>query len=435
MSRRRRSRTRARERGDRVSRRELLVALVAASGCSGEGIPTETPAADGFPCGVSSADATPTQALLWTRYEGDRPLFAEWWPLDDEARRQRVAAPFADQLAQVDATGLEAGRRYAFHFTDGERTSDTGHFRAALSADALEPVTFAAMSCALQTMPLRPLTAVAKAYELDAFLVLGDAVYADGATNRAEFDAEWRFALARAPNRAMRQATSTIATWDDHETEDNTSPDSTLPALAAAARESFLANQPIRPDVPGRIWRSRRWGRTVEVFVLDCRSERHLVPGEYVSRAQLDWLKSGIENSPAVFKVILNSVPIGNYDSALFGAFAHDRWDGHPAQKREVLEFIDAHRAGVLWLTGDFHIGIAGRIALEGVGAEQLEIAVGPAGASPNPALSYPTPPQFDYASAINNVVVLDLDPKARTARVRFVDGDERVLFDRVYTP
>lgn len=413
------------------TRREVLLAL-AASGCGG--VPIETPASDGFPCGVSSADATPTQVLLWTVYGGEQPLFVEWWPVDDEAARRRLAAPVLDGVAQVDATGLDPGRRYAFHFTDGARTSDVGRFRAAIAEDALVPLTFAASSCARQTTPLLPLAAVANGFTLDAFLCLGDAVYADGATNRPEYDAKWRGALARAPNRAMRQATSTIATWDDHEVENDASPASTPSELFAAARDSFFAHQPVRRDAPGRIWRSRRWGRTAEVFVLDCRSERDSAQGEYVSREQLEWLERGIANSPATFKLILNSVPIGNYPSALFQAAARDRWDGYPAQRRELLEFVDAHREGVLWLTGDFHIGVAGRVSLEGPGAGQVELACGPAGANlPNPALSYPAAPQFDYASADNNVLVLDLDPVTRSVRARFIGGDERVLFDQVY--
>jgi alkaline phosphatase D len=414
----------------KLTRREVVLAL-AASGC---GPTPEAPAASGFPCGVSSADVTPTRALVWTVYDGDAALFVEWWPADDEAARQRLSAPVNDGVAQVELTGLEAGRRYVFRFTDDARVSDAGRFRAAIADDALEPLTFAATSCARQTTALLPLSAVAEGFTLDAFLCLGDAVYTDGARSRADYDAKWRTALARAPNRAMRQATSTIATWDDHEIENDASPDSTTQERFDTARAAFYAHQPLRSDVPGRIWRSLRWGRTAEVFVLDCRGERDRHAGRYISSEQLDWLKQSIANSPATFKLILNSVPIGNYPSSLFQVQAHDRWDGFPEQRREVLEFIDAHREGVLWLTGDFHIGIAGRVALEGTGAEQVELACGPAGANlPNPALSYPSGPQFDYASAAHNVVVLDLDPASRSVRARFIGATQNVLFERTY--
>ncbi|MBL8911659.1 MAG: alkaline phosphatase D family protein [Archangium sp.] len=414
-----------------LTRREILLAL-AASGCAPEA--RETPAADGFPCGVSSADVTTTNALVWTVYSGADPLFVEWWPASDENARQRRAVEVIDGAAQLDLTNLTAGERYVFRFTDDTRTSDTGRFRAAIADDALEPLTFAVSSCARQTTALLPLAAVGNGFTLDAFLCLGDAVYADGAITRSDYDAKWRGALARAPNRAMRRATSTIATWDDHEVENDASPDHTTPERFSIARDSFFAHQPARIDAPNRIWRSRRWGRTAEIFVLDCRGERNSAAGQYISPEQLQWLKQGIANSPATFKLVLNSVPIGNYPSALFQALAKDRWDGYPEQRRELLEFVDQHRSGVLWLTGDFHIGVAGRVALDGVGAEQVELACGPAGSNlPNPALTYPSGPQFDYASADNNVVVLDLDPSNRSVRARFVGGDGRVLFEHTY--
>jgi phosphodiesterase/alkaline phosphatase D-like protein len=132
--------------------------------------------------------------------------------------------------------------------------------------------------------------------------------------------------------------------------------------------------------------------------------------------------------------VILNSVPITEYRGAFFQVFAPDRWEGFPEQRREVLRFIDETPVrGVLWLTGDFHMGVAGRVAREGPGATQVEVAAGPAGQTANPSFSYPAGPQFDFSTAVNNAVVLDLDPGARTARVQFVDGASKTLFDHVY--
>jgi alkaline phosphatase D len=294
---------------------------------------------------------------------------------------------------------------------------------------------FAVSSCARQTESLAPLAVVAEQYPVDAYLTLGDSVYADGATSLADYRAKWRGALARRPNRLLRAATSLIATWDDHEVRNDASADRLSPAQLDAARAAFFEHQPVRTDAPNRIWRSLRWGLTAEIFVLDCRGERNHATFDYVSPEQLAWLKAGLAASPATFKLIMNSVPISNYPGAFYAPFADDRWQGWPRQRTDLLSFIDEHRGGVLWLTGDFHMGVAGRVALAGPGAEQLEIAAGPAGSNlPNPALSYPSPPQFDFASAVNNVVVLDLTPDTNSARVRFVAGDARVLFDRTYT-
>lgn len=418
----------------KLSRREVLLAL-AASGCD-PNLSPETPAADGFPCGVASGDVTAERAVLWTVFDGTTPLSLEWWPLDDTnaVQRRDDVSVASDGTARVDVSGLTAGARYGFRFTDGSRTSDEGHFRAALAANALEPLTFGVASCARQTVSLAPMATVAEQYPLDAFLCLGDAVYADGAETRAEYAQKWRSGFVRRPNRLMRAATSTIATWDDHEVRNDASDTKVMTAQLDVARDAFLAWQPVRPEAPSRIWRSFKWGRTAELFVLDCRGERNHAASEYISEAQLQWLEDGLAKSDAVFKLVLNSVPVSSYPAALFQAFNDDRWEGFPAQRQRLLEFVDAHRDGVLWLTGDFHIGVAGRVALEGVGAQQVELACGPAGSNaPNPALTYPKGPQFDFASATNNVVVLDLDPATRAAKARFVAGDGKVLFEKTY--
>jgi alkaline phosphatase D len=416
------------------TRREVLLALAAAS-C---GMPPEAgPASSDFPLGVACGDATETGGRLWTVFVGSGPVSVRVWPRADELRAKVFGVEVDEaQVAAFDVTALEPSTWYSYVFIGeaGATQSDVGSFRTRPAAEARPALRFAVTSCARQTESLAPLAVVAQQYPVDAYLSLGDSVYADGATTLADYRVKWRGALARRPNRLMRGATSLIATWDDHEVRNDVSADRVSPEQLDAARAAFFEHQPLRPAAPNRLWRSLRWGLTAEIFVLDCRGERNHATGEYLSTEQLEWLKAGVAASPATFKLIMNSVPISNYPGALYAAFADDRWQGWPAQRADVLSFIDQHRAGVLWLTGDFHIGVAGRVSLEGPGSSQVEIAAGPAGTNfPNPALSYPSPPQFDFASAVNNVVLLDLMPETNTARVQFVAGDGRVVFDHSY--
>ncbi len=423
----------------KVSRRLFLGGLTAI-GC---GLPAEEgPASPDFPLGVSAGDPTSTGALAWTRYVGTGALRLEVWKRDDPATRHTFAVTPSDQgiaLVVVEDLAPDTWWQYAFVASDdgvdGAR-SDEGRFRTAPDENSLAPVRFGVSSCSKQSYPLTPFTRAAQELECDAFLLLGDTVYADGATDLASYRASWRTALARRPNRLLRGSTGLISTWDDHEIVNDANGDQVPPAQIAAARQATFEHQPWRIDGerPGRLWRSLRWGKTAELFVLDCRSERNHATKEYLSRAQMDWLKAGLAASPATFKLILNSVPISSYPGAFFQLLAKDRWEGWPEQRRELLEFIDTSPIeGVLWLTGDFHMGVAGRVSREGVGATQVEIAAGPAGQGANPSPSYPSPPQFDFATAWNNVVVLDLDPASRTARVQFLDGGTRTLFDRSY--
>lgn len=417
----------------RPTRREVLLAL-AAGAC---GLPAEPgPGSPLFPLGVACGDVTADGGLLWTCFTGEGTLEARVWPKGDEGQVQSHAAMVTEAgIGRCEVKALTASTWYSYEFRDAQGVaSDRGQFRTAPGPDELVPLSFGVTSCARQTESLAPLRRLAEDYSLDAYLMLGDSVYADGAVTLEEYRAKWRTALARSPHRLIRAATSTVATWDDHEVKNDASGDRVDPAQLEAARAAFFEHQPVRPAAPSRIWRSLRFGRTAELFVLDCRGERDHSRGEYISQEQLDWLEQGLATSPCTFKLVMNSVPISSYPGLFFSAFAQDRWEGWPKQRAELLQFVDGHRAGVLWLTGDFHIGVVGRVALEGPGQEQLEIAAGPAGSNlPNPALSYPSGPQFDFASATNNAVVLDLEPSTRTARVRFVAGTGRVLFERSY--
>lgn len=419
----------------RPSRRDILLAFAAAT-ATGCGLPREAgPASPQFPLGVACGDVSVTSGDLWTAFEGTGPLTVRVWPRDDETSAQTFDVTLDDaRIGTALVRTLSADTAYAYQFSGDGVLSDVGLFRTPPTADTLKPLTFGVASCARQTEPLAPLAVVAERYPLDALLYLGDTVYADGAKTLADYRGKWREALARRPQRLIRGATSVVATWDDHEVINDASGDRLDPSMLGAARTAFFEYQPVRPDAPTRLWRSLRWGKTAELFVLDCRGERNHATREYMSREQLDWLKAGLAASDATFKLILNSVPISSYPGALFGAFSDDRWEGWPSQREELIDFVDANTSGVLWLTGDFHMGVAGRVARTGPGSTQVEIAAGPAGSNlANPALSYPSPPQFDFASSINNMVVLDLDPATRAARVRFIASNDRVLFDHTY--
>lgn len=414
----------------RLSRRELLVAM----GLSACDLRPDVPAAAGFPLGVASGDVRSTSANLWTRYEGAAPLDVSWWPLSApaEVQQQRVT-PRSNGTVLVEVTGLQPGTRYGYRFGDGTLSSDEGEFRAAIAEGSLEPLVFGAYSCARQTSSLKPLEALA-AERLDAYFCLGDAVYTDGADDQASYDLKWQSGLVREPNRRLRGSASGVMTWDDHELKNDFSADRIAPGQLTFARDALLSHQPVRPMAPDRIWRSLGWGKTAEVFVLDSRGERNHDRREYVSNAQLEWLMHGLATSEATFKLVLNSVPISEYPGAFFQAFKDDRWEGFPEQRRRLLEHVDANCRGVVWLAGDFHIGVAGRVSLSGPGRNQIELASGPAGCDvPNPSPTYPGKPQFDFCTAVPNGLVLGLNPQRRELSARYVAGDRRVLFEKTY--
>lgn len=173
------------------------------------------------------------------------------------------------------------------------------------------------------------------------------------------------------------------------------------------------------------------------MFTLDCRGERrpstrNRPDAQYLSRAQMDWLKEGLRSSPAVFKVILNSVPVTDFPLPFFSEA--DRWEGYHDQRAELLGFlVNEGVRDVWWVSGDFHMASVGRLAVSGPYAAIREVLVGPAGNNPNVLAAALGAPQFDFATSVSNYGTLRFDPSDRSVTVALVDGAGRTLFSRRY--
>jgi len=429
----------------------VALLFVTAIGCRGGSRPPDSDVEVSlFPLGVASGDATPDGAVLWTRYDGTLPLRLDVWQGGDDAPipvlRNVEALVAPGGFVHAAARGLQPGETYQYAFSEqGESgpgvRSRVGRFRTALRPGALERISIGATSCTYNTLPLEILKSAGQK-RLDAFLLLGDTVYADPSRTLAEFRKKWTENLSAEGYRVLRGSTSIVATYDDHEFHNDWTGETVDPDLRAAASRAFFEHTPLRrhPESPDRVWRSLRWGDTVELFVLDSRGERKLSTrlqpdGEYLSRAQMDWLKDGLSRSTATFKIILNSVPIGEFPD-LFQIRTEDRWEGFPAQRTEILKHVEDQRLrGVVWLSGDFHVGTVGRPSLSGPGSRALEVLAGPGANFGNPAAKSLPRTQFDFASPTNNFVVLDLDPVSAQVRVAFHDEMGNLLFERTYTP
>jgi alkaline phosphatase D len=393
-----------------------------------------------FPLGVASGDATPERAIVWTRYTGSRPLSLVVWEMDGASYVRTVldaaVTPADGGFVHVDVETLAPGawHRYAFFELEaGARVarSPVGRVRAAIAADALEPLRIGACSCTDNDRVADTLSRAGERDDLDVFLYLGDTTYNDGARSVADYRGKWAESLSRAGYRAVRGATSALATWDDHEFDNDWNPETFDPAQKAAAVQTFFEHQPLRrdPASPDRVWKSMRWGRTAEIFVLDCRSERRPstrsgASAEYLSRAQMDWLKAALLASEATFKILVNSVPIADFPGA-FDLARNDRWEGYPAARREILEHIDGNAIpGVLWVAGDFHLASAQRVSTSGPGSTQIEVLAGPGAQNGNLLARFLGGEQFDFATTTNNYTVIELDPRTGRARIAWIDAD-----------
>jgi len=381
-----------------------------------------------FPLGVQSGDPTPWGAVLWTRYTGVSHLEVVVFvdeadiPPGEGPLALRVDAPEGEGgFTHADVAGLDPWTRYAFCFVAGGKRSRVGRFRTAPAAGASPVVVFGAGSCSKYLY--RPFEVLSRAAEadLDLFLLLGDTVYADDSESREDFREKWAENYGTDGYRDLFRTTPCIATWDDHEITNNWDPESIDASLLETGRAAFFEHLALRrdPEHPNRIWRSLRYGDTLEVFVLDCRGEkrpstRKTDAAEYISVAQMDWLKAALSASPATFKVIMNSVPIT--DMPLIWLNADERWEGYDAQRDEILAHCEGV-SGVLWVSGDFHYGSVQHVDKPGDPfSDQVEVLTGPL-AQINPATgalqAIANPEQFEWITDSFNYTRFTADPAA----------------------
>jgi phosphodiesterase/alkaline phosphatase D-like protein len=86
---------------------------------------------------------------------------------------------------------------------------------------------------------------------------------------------------------------------------------------------------------------------------------------------QQQFLFDRLSESDATWKIVVNSVPI----QALL-IEPYDRWDGYPAARRELLEYIrDEGIDNVVFLTTDFHANIFGPVRIDQFGGDDEPVA------------------------------------------------------------
>lgn len=418
-----------------------------------EGTPGADPglvplAATTFPLGLMAGSMDATRAVATCVIEGAIAAKLVVWRGEGEATRivHEASVDAREGYLKAAIEGLSPGTeyRYAFVTADGAGRSETGRFRTPFEAGCRAPVRFAATTCT-KTHPYRSLSLAAQ-HDVDAFVHLGDMSYNDGAETLDEFRAKWKASIADDGYRAILAKAGLYITWDDHEYRNNTGWQTGSAASREAFKRAFFELLPVEEGPGGRLWRSHRFGDSVELFVLDSRSERKPdtrsgPDAEYLSKAQMDWLVVGLKASRAHFKVLMSSVPLANFPDPWLAQ--DDRWEGYAAQRSRLLAEIEANGIRNVWsLSGDFHVGAVLRLEREGFGAKMWDILVGPGANGPNPLeVMYRSSPrdaesiapadQFKYLGGRHAATLLDFDPVADEVRVRFLDAENgAALFD-----
>ncbi len=206
-----------------------------------------------------------------------------------------------------------------------------------------------------------------------------------------EFRGRYRYNLLDDNVRRFNAEVPQIWQWDDHEIVNNWSDSKDLsadaryteknvPLLTARGTRAFLDYAPMRPfdaRESQRVYRKFSYGPMLEVFVLDMRSYRgpntdNLQTTEgsqtvFLGREQLEWLKKGLAESRAVWKIIAADMPIGLNIGDGQTAAGTARWEaiangnngaplGRELETAELLRFLRKHNVrNTVWLTADVH--------------------------------------------------------------------------------
>ena len=369
--------------------------------------------------GVQSGDVTTDSAIVWTRADQPSRMIVEI-ARDEKftgARRLRgpLLTPDTGGTGKLRVPGLPAGTELHYRVTaeslDGRTTSEplTGRLRTAPTGREDVRILWSGdvVGQGWGINPdiggMTPYAAMA-AREPDLFLHSGDTVYADGplqekvtladgrvwrnivtpqkskvAETLDEYRGQWAYNMLDDNVKAFLAAVPSYVQWDDHEVTNNWYPGEILDlpqytekrvdVLAQRAFQAFHEWQPIdeKRAVDGRVYRSFRYGKHLEIFILDMRTYKDAntadqsKPGHILGTEQAKWLTDALARSTATWKIVQADLPIGlivpdgtgieGVANALPGAPA-----GREAELAWVLREISRRKVrNVVWLTADVH--------------------------------------------------------------------------------
>lgn len=332
---------------------------------------------------------------------------------EDEAFRRVIvqglshATPDWAHSVHVEVDGLQADRWYWYRFLAGKATSPVGRTRTAPTLDVMVPrLRFAFASCQHYEHGYYAAYRHMLADELDLIVHLGDYIYEStwGVNHVRKHEgpepvtvADYRARYARYKTDPDLQAAHAccpwLVTWDDHEVEndyanavsENDDEPRWFLERRAAAYKAYYEHMPLRramvplgPDM--RIHTRVPFGGLAEFNLLDDRQYRTPQPCPRPGRAgsnfiencaqrlsaeatllgarQERWLEAGLAASKARWNFLAQQTLMAQADHKGGDGqiFYSDGWDGYPAARRRLLDFLaQAKPANPVVIGGDVH--------------------------------------------------------------------------------
>ena len=364
-----------------------------------------------FSQGVLSGDPTPhgvTLSTILDDVEGTGGVRLE------VARDSRFRRVVARKVISTDASrnhavkarvhGLRSGEPYFYRFETRNRHSPVGRFRprcrrtrASRCASRSTP---ARTTPTASTTPTRRWRARTTSTSWSASATTstptsstrapnGTAVRDDKggeAKTLADYRAKYALYRSDASLRKLHSRFPLVALWDDHEVLNDYAgslPDGGLPADAGytvarrnAAYRAFFEAMPFVPSGRSRIYRALRFGRHVELILLDERQYRadqpcgdtvgpacpeRAVPRPFLGAKQLAFAKARLSASKASWKLVGNPTLMMPTKAGSATYAPMDSWMGYPQEREDLIAHL-AKVSDVAFLTGDFHTFLAGDV-------------------------------------------------------------------------
>ena len=303
-------------------------------------------------CAVGSV--THNEALVWVKTEGPEEVKILYttdplWIAPQETFLVSTSAE-RDFTAHIPLANLTPHTRYLYRMlVPGKKQGPICQFVTAPPMDVPAPVTFVIGGDTRASFRPFSIMEFMRAAQPDFFVYLGDTIYADKGSTAMTLSDYWGKYAENRDGFAQRLFATTplFVMWDDHEVDSDFT--MTHPRLPIG-RQAFLDYWPIRPSTqdPYRLYRSFKWGKGVEVFLLDCRQYRDPQTKTMLGLEQKQWLLQQLAASSATFKFIVSSVP--------FSDPRDDKWGEYPEERDDILRNIQENNiAGVIFLAGDVH--------------------------------------------------------------------------------
>lgn len=379
-------------------------------------------AAGDFPLGVWSGQPGPRAITLGTKVDGLERASRLTLEVARDAgfanvvHRQEVrSAPVRGHAVKerLVTRRLAPGEQFFYRFATRTTSSPVGRFRTARPADSQEPLRIGFFSCQRYASGFYTAHRALAQEDLDLVVCLGDYIYEtngdDGLPGRAdrtspaesgqcetldEYRAKYALYRSDPDLQAMHAAHAFVATWDDHEVENNQAGEH--PGTTASRRipyaerrrnahHAFFEHMPMERvrSERDRVYRRVRLGGMVDLLMLDQRQYRDVQPCDdtpavpcaeaadpsrtLLGERQRTWLKHGLERSTAAWKILGSSVEMMGWQYAPTLPLNFDGWDGYQAERADVLNHVLAKGIkDVTVLTGDIHHFVCGDVHVGG---------------------------------------------------------------------